>query len=86
MINGPATTCPTEYFTASAGASLHPPPLYSARHGRTQVANMYSVRAYTIGYAFAELPCILFIALAFCSIIYWVTGLAGSAEQFLFYW
>ncbi|CAN0233600.1 unnamed protein product [Laminaria digitata] len=47
---------------------------------------MYSVRAYAIGYAFAELPYILFITLAFCSIFYWVTGLADSAEQFLFYW
>ncbi|CAM9569491.1 unnamed protein product, partial [Laminaria digitata] len=49
-------------------------------------ANMYSVRAYAMGYAFAELPYILFITLAFCSIFYWVTGLADSAEQFFFYW
>ncbi|CAM9128278.1 unnamed protein product [Scytosiphon promiscuus] len=53
---------------------------------REQAANMYSVRAYAIGYAVAELPYILFITLAFCSIFYWVTGLADSAEQFFFYW
>ncbi|CAM9674100.1 unnamed protein product, partial [Scytosiphon promiscuus] len=53
---------------------------------REQAANMYSVRSYAAGYAFAELPYILFVTLAFCSIFYWVMGLAASAEQFLFYW
>lgn len=51
-----------------------------------QAANMYSVRAYAIGYAVAELPYVLFITLAFCSIFYWITGLADSAEKFFFYW
>ncbi|CAM9235024.1 unnamed protein product, partial [Hapterophycus canaliculatus] len=51
-----------------------------------QAANMYSVRSYAIGYAVAELPYMLFISLAFCSIFYWVTGLADSAEQFFIYW
>ncbi|CAM9975163.1 unnamed protein product [Scytosiphon promiscuus] len=53
---------------------------------REQAANMYSVRSYGIGYAVAELPYILVITLAFCSIFYWVTGLADSAEQFLMFW
>ena len=44
---------------------------------------MYAVRPYAIGYAVAEF---LFITLAFCSIFYWITGLADSAEQFFFYW
>lgn len=47
---------------------------------------MYGVRAYAVGYAVAELPYILFITLAFCSIFYWITGLADSAEQFFMYW
>ncbi|CAM9917474.1 unnamed protein product, partial [Ectocarpus sp. 13 AM-2016] len=47
---------------------------------------MYSVRSYAIGYAVAELPYILFISLAFCSIFYWMTGLANSAGQFFMYW
>ena len=51
-----------------------------------QAANTYIVRSYAIGYAFAELPYILFITLAFCSIFYWITGLANSAEQIFFYW
>ncbi|CBN79954.1 pleiotropic drug resistance transporter [Ectocarpus siliculosus] len=53
---------------------------------REQAANMYSVRSYAIGYAVAELPYILFISLAFCSIFYWITGLADSADQFFMYW
>lgn len=47
---------------------------------------MYSVRAYAIGYAVAELPYVLFITMAFCSIFYWMTGLANSAEKFFVYW
>ncbi|CAM9737972.1 unnamed protein product [Ascophyllum nodosum] len=53
---------------------------------REQAANMYNVRAYAIGYAFAELPYILLITLSFCSIFYWIMGLASSAEQFFMYW
>ncbi|CAB1108061.1 ABC [Ectocarpus sp. CCAP 1310/34] len=53
---------------------------------REQAANMYSVRSYAIGYAVAELPYILFISLAFCSIFYWITGLADSADRFFMYW
>ncbi|CAM9523327.1 unnamed protein product, partial [Hapterophycus canaliculatus] len=53
---------------------------------REQAANMYSVCSYAIGYAVAELPYVLFITLAFCTIFYWVTGLADSAEKFFFYW
>ncbi|CAN0376517.1 unnamed protein product, partial [Scytosiphon promiscuus] len=48
---------------------------------RLKAANMYSVRSYAAGYAFAELPYILFVTLAFCSIFYWVMGLAASAEH-----
>lgn len=47
---------------------------------------MYSVRAYALGYAVAELPYILFITLAFSSIFYWMVGLANTAEQFFFFW
>lgn len=47
---------------------------------------MYSVRAYGLGYAFAELPYVLFITLSFCAIFYWVMGLADTAGQFLMYW
>lgn len=47
---------------------------------------MYGVRAYAIGNAVAELPYILFITLAFCSIFYWITGLADDAGRFFMYW
>ena len=47
---------------------------------------MYGVRAYAVGYVVAELPYILCVTLAFCSIFYWVTGLADTAEQFFMYW
>ncbi|CAM9420757.1 unnamed protein product, partial [Hapterophycus canaliculatus] len=50
-----------------------------------QAANMYCVRAYATGYAVAEVPYILFVAFAFCSIFYWVTGLADSVGQFFFF-
>eukprot|EP00752_Nemacystus_decipiens_P004290 g3919.t1 len=53
---------------------------------REQAANMYGVRAYAVGYAVAELPYILFITLAFCSIFYWITGLADDAGRFFMYW
>ncbi|CAM9793211.1 unnamed protein product [Hapterophycus canaliculatus] len=53
---------------------------------REQAGNMYNVWAYGIGYAVAELPYILVITLAFCSIFYWVTELADSVDQFFFYW
>lgn len=47
---------------------------------------MYSVKSYALGYAFAEMPYILFVTLAFCSIFYFSTGLAASVGQFFFYW
>lgn len=47
---------------------------------------MYGVRAYAVGYAVAELPYILFITLAFCSIFYWISDLANTAGQFFMYW
>lgn len=47
---------------------------------------MYGVGAYAIGYFLAEIPYILFITLAYCSIFYWISGLAATAAQFFFYW
>lgn len=47
---------------------------------------MYSVRAYGLGYAFAELPYVLIITLSFCAIFYWIMGLADTAGQFFMYW
>lgn len=47
---------------------------------------MYSVRAYAVGYGVAEVPYLLVITLLFCSIFYWMVGLAGTAHQFFFYW